>query len=672
MKWGKTVMKSKTSLLDRAILLNDFKSFAWIGIVYLLGLLFIVPFNLCLLYNNWLKNDYQVPNYLNVLAYNDMSLILTMIIPVLTGILLFRYLQTNKAADMVHALPIKRATLYNTHILAGLIFLLVPLLITALVTWAIVAGLPIENLSGQDILVWLGISVLINLLLFMTSVATGMITGMSSVQGVLSYILLFLPTGLSFLLLYNMQIYTFGFAYGYYVENISVSPLLRMTEFSRYPIQTSEIIAYILIIILLYGLSRYLYQRRHLERAGDALTFDILYPLFKYGVVFCTALLLGIYLYAETDSRGWTYFAYLLGSIPAYFLMEILFKKSLHVFNRQAFKEYGIFALTMIVLIAAVQFDCTGYEQRAPKLAEVESVFLDNYFYPLTYRDENVKYAFQSDYHEESYPPTRAIYKNQANINAIHALQQSIIANRDQEKARLTDNRLPAETVCLAYTLKNGDHIYRQYALTPGKYEQQLQVIYESSEYKQFHNNILRVNPTDVYLIEMRAEQTDRMVNVSDAAKIQQAIRILQNEVINQSYADIKDQRNPWAYIMIHTKDHHLVHLSWEKSFADFDSWLKTAGLYDQSRIMPELDLAYAIVVPNTDSPDSKVQYAQPGPKEIAAWENTAGHRKITDPQKLEQCLQKYTYNKQQNYKILFVQKNGTAFFGNMAEADLP
>src|SRR5690606_31648879 len=97
------------------------------------------------------------------------------------------------------SLPVKRETLYHTHILAGLIILFIPLLVTALVTWIMVARLPI-NLSGQDVMVWLGLGMLMNLLLFMTSVAVGMITGMSSVQGVLSYILLLLPTGLSFLI----------------------------------------------------------------------------------------------------------------------------------------------------------------------------------------------------------------------------------------------------------------------------------------------------------------------------------------------------------------------------------------------------------------------------------------------------------------------------------------
>lgn len=677
MKWGKTVMKSRTSLLNPAVLLNDFKSFAWIGVVYLLGLLFTIPFNLYLQYNNAIKYGNPYPNYLNILSFDGSSSPFIILIPVLTGLLLFRYLQTSKAADMVHALPIKRATLYNTHLLSGLIFLFVPLLITGLITWLIVTGLPFEHLCGHDVLVWLGISLIMNLLLFMTTIATGMITGMSSVQGILSYILLFLPTGLSILLLYNMQIYTFGFAIDYYTTKINISPLLRMMESSQYPIQSSQIIAYLLISILLYGLGRYLYQRRQLEQAGNALTFDILYPIFKYGVTFCTMLLLGAYLYSETNSQAWTYFAYLLGSLLAYLLMEILFKKSLHVFNLPTFKGYGIFALTMIILIAALQFDCTGYEKKVPALAEIESVYLDNCFYPLTYRTEQTSYNYQYDNNGRPYPPAKPIYQDQANIRSIHDLQQHIIANCDQEQARLANNpQAPSEPVSLAYTLKNGDHIYRQYALTPGKYDNQLKSVFESSEYKKFHNEILRVNPADVNLIEIRAEQADTGVKFSDPEQIQQAIRLLQQEVLQQSYAEMKDQRNPWANIMLHTNDHHTVYLSWEKSYADFDQWLKTNGQYNQARIIPDRDLDYAIVVKNMKDPKDadtvRAQPIHPGPQQLSEWEDIAGSIKITNPRQLEQCLQKYLNNEQQDYRILFVLKNGNAFFGSLAEADLP
>jgi ABC-2 type transport system permease protein len=137
MKWGITVMKSKTSLINRGILLNDFKRFAWIGIGYLLLLLFSTPLKIVMLYSQ-LKNDAVVAGvvlenggvaaidlvnatsrFLSILQFDTNAVLLQVmsliVIPVLTGLLLFRYLQDSQASDMVHALPVKRETIYNTH-----------------------------------------------------------------------------------------------------------------------------------------------------------------------------------------------------------------------------------------------------------------------------------------------------------------------------------------------------------------------------------------------------------------------------------------------------------------------------------------------------------------------------------------------------------------------------
>lgn len=675
MKWGITAMKSKTSLVSGAILLNDCKSYAWVGVVYLFGLLFTVPTNLYFMYHNSLNNINSYINYSRVLAFDGVSAFFVMVVPVLAGLLLLRYLQSGKAADMMHSLPVKRETLYHTHILAGLIILFIPLLVTALVTWIMVARLPI-NLSGQDVMVWLGLGMLMNLLLFMTSVAVGMITGMSSVQGVLSYILLLLPTGLSFLIFYNLQIFTYGFAADYYASKIEISPLLRMVEFWHYPIQTEEIIAYLLICILLYGLGRYLYQRRHLERAGDALTFDILYPLFKYGVALCGMLLLGIYFYEQLGSLAWTYFAYFLGSLLAYLLVAILYKKSIYVFDLKTLKGYGIFAVTMVVLIIALQFDFAGYEKKIPALDEIESVYLDNNFYALTYKGEQGVHSSQYEYGEIPYPPAQPIYKDKDNIERIHTLQENIIANCDQDKAVLANNRHASyQRISLAYTLKNGKHIYRQYAFAPSKYDRYMAAIYESREYKDYHHEILRVSPADVNLIEIQVHQVNRTVNISDPEQIQAAVKILQNEVLDQSYAEMTDHREPWAYISVYTNDRHVVYLSWYKSYTDFENWLKVNGRHDLARINPERDLSCAVIIKNIREPEEQGTKTRPtctNQQLLNEWEKVAGNIKITAPHQLEECLQKFVRDEKQDYRILFVLKNGNVFDGYLAEKDLP
>ena len=105
-------MKLKTSFINRGILLNDLKRFSWIGAGYLLALLAIVPLKIFMLYSrtqDLRTNDTTA--YLRIFQfdyYSPIQILVLIVVPVLTGLLLFRYLQDSRAADMAHALPVRR------------------------------------------------------------------------------------------------------------------------------------------------------------------------------------------------------------------------------------------------------------------------------------------------------------------------------------------------------------------------------------------------------------------------------------------------------------------------------------------------------------------------------------------------------------------------------------
>lgn len=677
-------MKSKTSLLNRGILLNDFKRFTWIGAGYLLILLLSVPLKVFMLYSK--SEDMIINNtsaYLRILQFDTNAALLQVmsliVVPVLTGLLLFRYLQDSQASDMLHTLPVKRETLYQTHVTAGILFLFVPLILTALVTWALVAGLGIEHVNGTDILSWLAVSLLTNLLFFICSVAVGMITGMSTVQGVLSFILLLLPSGLSLLLLNNMSKYIYGLPYGFYYDNIThLSPLIRLTENSIRSITAVEIVVYLSSSIALFFLGRHLYRKRRLEAAGDAITFDILRPVFKYGVTFCFMLLLGSYFYSDQGNIGWTYFGYFLGSLLAYFLAEILLNKSLQVFQLRRLKGYGIYCLVMIALLGLLRIDCAGYEKRLPDPVEVRSIYLDYSFYGLKEKDNALRVAINvRDGVEYQYqPPVPAIFTEKNNIANIYALHQKIVDNRlDGKKALTKRTNRDTQQICLAYEMEDGSHIYRQYEIAAQDYAAYLKPIYESREYKQLHNEILRINIADINLIEVSASGINKNVRIIEPGLIVQAIGALQSDVYERSYEEMTDMRPPWAHINISLKNHRSVDLSWEKSYDHFGRWLVALGAYNQARLLPD-DIAYAIV---DKSPDLNKQdtYKLPSQLDLRDLEEKPGILKITEPEKLEICLSNMrNYNrgsmKQQAYSVVFLLKNGATFAGLLFEDDAP
>lgn len=704
MKWGIAVMKSKTSFIDLGVLRNDFKTLGWIGAVYLLAMLLCVPLKILMLHSNPESTFINISNgvnvYLRIFQFGSFfQVILMILVPVLAGLLLFRYLQDNKAADMIHAWPVQRVTLYNTHILAGLVLLALPLIITALVSWALMAGLGISGVSAAAVFTWLGVSLLIHLLFFLTSVATGMFTGLSIVQGLLSYILLLLPAGLLSLIMHNLKMYIYGFAYDYYYStNLDLlSPLVRIFEsLSSYTLQTSEIVAYLLISAALYGIGLYLYKRRQLETAGTAITFPILRPLFKYGVTFCFMLLLGSYFRSTQNTAVWTYFGYFLGAGLGYFLTEILFKKSWQVFRFQVVKGFLVYSLIMIGLIGVINADFTGYEKRLPPLTKVESVYLDSSFFLLNESTRpkitGIPSADINMVSQVSSLPVR-IYKEADNIAEIHALHQEIINNRNQGKAFESNSShdYRQERICLVYNLTDGSTISRQYNIKADDYHKNLEAIYETEEYKLFQYPILSLEPAQIKMLEISpADVNKKGVRIVDPQLINQAVAALQADAKRQTYEDMTSLQPFWAHIsiLLDTPENaegrrDELRLSWEKSFVIFEQWLIDTEQINSARVLPGDDIEYAVVTRRVvDDHDAGIGAAkQMTRQEIVDLASDPRNLKISASDQLEACLRSYSYinsyvdyrsDDETIYEVFFLLQDGNSFSGGFNENSSP
>ena len=657
--------------------------------VYLLAWLAALPLQLVMIYNRpeEIKAHYNASTYLQVFQFDNSPLLLFLLLiaPVLTGLLVFRYLQTSHAADMEHSLPIRRETLYNTHLLSGLIFLLVPIVITALVTWAVVNGLKIDFVTNQHIIDWLKVALVANLFFFFSTVTVGMITGLSILQGLLTYILLLVPAGLSMLLFHNLQMYVYGFAGNFYIGGLnSLIPLVGLLESPN----SNEIIVYLLICVALYFIGRFLYQQRHIEAAGEAITIGVLRPIFKYSVTFCTMLLVGSYFYRTQQNIAWTYLGYFLGAALGYILIEILYKKSVHVFDRRSCKGLGIYAVIAVALVGLVHSDFTGYETRMPQIDQVEYVYMDTYYNPWLRAED-------SDVINQS---VRGIYLDSDNVNNIMALHQQIIAQKEGARSNpLISPYRRLENICLAYQLKDGKRLYRNYVIDAKQYRQQLKPIHESLEFKTHHFDVLRVNTADVKLVDIRSEEGNKRVTLTDPQLIQEAIVVLQQDIKMQTYEEMNDSRPPWGHveitlpkpqiadadgviqpeaattrIMVEPKDsYYICSVSWQKSYTGFQAWLKGTRLLDRVRLIPGEDIIHAIIEyypEGLDENEFRTMRAGRNPKEKPE------QMKITDADKIELCLFNYwtEYTSGPVYKVLFELKGGGSLIGILTPATAP
>ena len=307
----------------------------------------------------------------------------------------------------------------------------------------------------------------------------------------------------------------------------------------------------------------------------------------------------------------------------------------------------------------------------------MKSIYMDNSFYALNYVPATNAQAYGDSEYDS--PPVKAIFTGKDNIAGIYSLHQKIVANRLAEKESFLSKRTKdnSERICLAYELKNGSHIYRQYIIAAPDYTDSLKPIYESQEYKELHNRILSINPVDVDMIEINAREAYRNVRIVDPELIEQSVDVLQCDVYDETYEEraTMKQGPPWADITVCLKNHRKFSLSWKKSYINFEQWLKENGKYNQARLLPGEDITSAIVdrMPNLNKQDPDKRPVIITQEAILELEEKPGILKITDPEKLELCLRYYNVNSEQAaYKVVFLLNNGGTFSGFFFETDAP
>lgn len=103
----------------------------------------------------------------------------------------------------------------------------------------------------------MGITILFNIVIYLAGVSVGMLTGLSAVQGALTYIFLLLPVGLIILVSINLPFYLFGFPGQYYMESKleQFSPLIAITQMNMRTPSIVETAVYFIIIVSLYFLA---------------------------------------------------------------------------------------------------------------------------------------------------------------------------------------------------------------------------------------------------------------------------------------------------------------------------------------------------------------------------------------------------------------------------------
>ncbi|MGP4040501.1 DUF6449 domain-containing protein [Gracilibacillus sp. D59] len=521
-------MPSKTSYFKKEIWKQAFRSSGWIGIGYFLALLFVLPLQVIMVKTNPEQFNYYQDRADNLFYLNgEVQSILILTVPVLAAIFACRYMQVKDSADFIHSLPLKRAQLFYHQFFIGYMMVLIPVLVTGFILFIMYGLIDVDFIyQHEDIGNWLYDTLTLVTFMYSISYLIGNLSGISVVQGALSYIVIFFPSGISLLMIENLRMLLEGFSANYsavlsYFTNIS--PIYWIFEISYQ--SNFEIVTwyYWVLSVVFVALSLILYRIRHIESANQAIAFSIMKPIFKFGVTICFMLLGGVYFGSiQGQYVGWIMFGYICGAILGYLLAEMVIQKTWRVFHQwKGFVIY--FGISMLIVLSLI-FDWYGFETIIPDEDEVEGIFFNGGGLVHTYDAEG----------------------NQVkpNITDPDLIQHVIdlheyIVSYDQIGQRSDMMHTEIYTnIDIIYHLENSSKVTREYSIPVIKEsEQYLQPILESDDYKKSSMPWLYQENDDVDRISVNGFNGSQ--EVTDQETINKIVAAFKKDYLEMTYDEM-------------------------------------------------------------------------------------------------------------------------------------
>lgn len=305
------------------------------------------------------------------------------------------HLYSTRSANFMGALPVRRSGMFWSHYLAGLLGLVAPVLITAVITFAL--SLPATFQAAGDIMElkiqgwcalggWLLLMLVSTFLFYSMAMAVGMFTGHLLA-------LPFLYGAVNMVAAVSAHLLSYWFQwmyYGFYQVEIMSEPVLWCTPVAKlgeaYILNgawskdsAAILLSYTVCAAALLALALFLYRRRTMERAGDVIAIGILRPAFRA----CAGVLTGLCFGTVTagtfslSAEGMLFWAVVWGLVGSY-AAQMFMDKSFRVLGK--WKNAAATTVFILVLFAVVRLDVFGFETRVPQAEQVTSVEVHTYY----------------------------------------------------------------------------------------------------------------------------------------------------------------------------------------------------------------------------------------------------------------------------------------------------
>ena len=430
----------------------------------------------------------------------------------------FGYLHRRNEIDFYHGLPLNRRQLFSGRFVNGLRFVLVPYILAEAIgaVCAAVTGISMKEflvplITGVllSILVFLMVYVLAILAIMLTGRALTGILGMAVLSGYFPFISLCISEipSVWFSTYANgsdrMRIFD-------YLSNLSPftqAVQFASTYFSRFnaPGYPEAVTAGFIVRIVLSAaavcagiiLCIVLYNKRPLEKAGEAMVFRPTERVIRILLVIAAAVGVMQFMRAIGSSFGWVLFFTLAAVALGHILVELIYRAD----AKKVFKHPVELALMLgltALLITALAFDFFGYNRYLPeteKIAEARINIDMEYTWAVWnndgYGNDSIVWYMDRD----------SSMKETDEIEAIRAIAKVGIdrsVNNDPagpsvEEYQPEDER--THSVYVTWKLKNGRRVCRNYTIALPAIRDEYERLFDTEGYRHYIYPVLDAEP---------------------------------------------------------------------------------------------------------------------------------------------------------------------------------
>ncbi len=574
-------MRWITSWYKKELTKQNFRLAGWLSVGYFLVLFLTIVLGQINMLSEANKNPGNYYYYDNLMIHGGfIPAVLLFIMPTLTALVLFRYLHKQDASDFIHSLPSTRKTIYLHHTIFGVFSILIPQLLTYVSLLIVNQTMDHQRLLHLvDINNWFHLSASTALIIFGVSVLVAMLTGVTLVQLIFTYIFLFLPVGLTLLVVFNLHYALPGLSMNYLVEDMIIhfSPLTDINHvFMETDLNWTKVMIYDVLAVILLILSYFLYKRRPVESANQAIAFHSLKPIFIYSFTGSFMMIGGMYAGAFEYELPLLFLMYLIFSIIGYYISQMIVEKTWRVFGKV--KQYGYFFIVAVLLIIGFSLDITGFVHRVPELDDIEEAYVIDDDYNFT---ERVNYYGR-----------QPGFTDPEDIKTIQALHEDLIASAERN-----DFVHYYRSIKIMYILEDGSELVREYSLDDVEFE-----LFENYHinnhpmYRRYSEPLFYIHPEKANKIEVRSDHYNyKGLTITDRNQIVELIERLREDALTLP------QDKALTYMMndltIHIPGEQEVYVNLTYAHEATLEWFEEQDLTDEALIMAD-DIEKVVITP--------------------------------------------------------------------------